>query len=67
MPYLPYLPEMERKPTRFELRLPPELGDEIDQWRREQPDLPPRAEAARRLIEMGLKAVTKSLPNERKA
>jgi len=44
----------ERKPSRFELRLPPELGDEIDQWRRQQPDLPPRAEAARRLIELGL-------------
>ncbi|MCK8786758.1 hypothetical protein M0638_20510 [Roseomonas sp. NAR14] len=47
---------MNRKPTRFELRLPPELGDEIDRWRREQPDLPPRAEAARRLIELGLEA-----------
>ncbi len=47
---------MDRKPTRFELRLPPELGDEIDQWRRQQPDLPSRAEAARRLIEAGLKA-----------
>ncbi len=47
---------MERKPTRFELRLPPELGDEIDEWRRRQPDLPPRAEAARRLIERGLQA-----------
>jgi hypothetical protein len=46
---------MDRKPTRFELRLPPQLGDEIDRWRRDQPDLPPRAEAARRLIEHGLK------------
>lgn len=51
----------ERKPTRFELRLPPELGDEIDGWRRQQPDLPPRAEAARRLIELGLQA-TKAQP-----
>ena len=47
---------MERKPTRFELRLPPELGDHIDEWRRSVPALPPRAEAARRLIEFGLKA-----------
>jgi len=45
-----------RKSTRFELRLPLELGEEIDQWRRGQPDLPPRAEAARRLIEIGLQA-----------
>lgn len=47
---------MERKPSRFELRLPPELGDQIDEWRRLQPDLPARAEAARRLIELGLEA-----------
>lgn len=46
----------ERKPTRFEIRLPPELGDAIDDWRRQQPDLPSRAEAARRLIELGLAA-----------
>lgn len=45
---------MERKPTRFELRLPPEMGDEIDEWRRQQADLPSRAEAARRLILLGL-------------
>ena len=46
----------ERKPTRFELRLPPELGDRIDEWRRGVPALPPRADAARRLIEFGLAA-----------
>jgi hypothetical protein len=55
-PYPPYYFAVERKPTRFELRLPPELSDEIDGWRRTQHDLPPRAEAARRLIELGLKA-----------
>jgi hypothetical protein len=48
---------MKRKPTRFELRLPPELGDEIDDWRRKESDIPPRAEAARRLIEIGLATV----------
>ena len=47
---------MERKPTRFELRLPAELGDEIDDWRRKQEDIPTRAEAARRLIVRGLEA-----------
>jgi hypothetical protein len=45
-----------RKPTRFELRLPPDLGDRIDLWRRDEPGLPNRAEAARRLIELGLEA-----------
>jgi metal-responsive CopG/Arc/MetJ family transcriptional regulator len=29
---------------------------EIDEWRRQQPDLPSRSEAIRRLIEAGLKA-----------
>jgi hypothetical protein len=53
---------MERKPTRFELRLPPELGDAIDEWRRGQSDLPPRAEAARRLIELGLEAAKQQAP-----
>ena len=44
------------KATRFELRLPASLGASIDRWRREQPDIPSRAEAARRLIEIGLEA-----------
>jgi hypothetical protein len=45
---------MERKSIRFEVRLQPDLGDEIDDWRRKQRDIPSRAEAARRLIERGL-------------
>jgi hypothetical protein len=48
---------MKGKPTRFELRLPLDLGDAIDDWRRHQRDLPPRAEAARRLIEQGLQVI----------
>lgn len=55
-PYQTYVKLMERKTTRFELRLPPEMGDEIDAWRRQQDDLPSRAEAARRLIQLGLEA-----------
>jgi hypothetical protein len=41
---------------RFEMRLPLPLADRIDQWRRTQPDIPNRAEAARRLMEIGLAA-----------
>lgn len=48
--------DQDRKPTRFELRLPASMADAIDQWRRVQPDLPSRAEAARRLIEIALEA-----------
>jgi uncharacterized protein len=41
---------------RFEMRLSVELLRRIDEWRRAQSDLPSRAEAIRRLIELGLKA-----------
>jgi len=32
---------------------------EIDDWRRKQVDKPPRSEAIRRLVELGLKAKSK--------
>ena len=32
------------------------MGAEIDAWRRDESDIPPRAEEARRLIELGLAA-----------
>jgi hypothetical protein len=38
------------------VRLQPELATPLDDWRRKQPDLPSRAEAIRRLVEIGLKA-----------
>jgi uncharacterized protein len=47
---------------RFEMRYPAELLAKIDEWRRQQPDLPPRAEAIRRLVEAGLVAKTIDRP-----
>jgi len=47
---------MDPKPIRFELRLQPKLSRQIDEWRRQQPDLPSKSEAARRLIEIGLES-----------
>jgi hypothetical protein len=41
---------------RFEIKLPPSMKEQIDRWRREQPELVNRAEAARLLIEAGLQA-----------
>jgi hypothetical protein len=35
-------------------RVQPELLEQIDKWRREQPDLPTRPEAIRRLVLRGL-------------
>jgi hypothetical protein len=53
-----------RSSRRFELRLPADLCDEIDEWRRNQLDLPNRAEGARRLIELGLYSANKGEPNQ---
>ncbi len=44
------------KTERFEMRAPTDLLRSVDDWRRQQPDLPSRSEAIRRLIEAGLKA-----------
>lgn len=49
----------KRPPVTGELvgvRVQPEMLEKLDNWRREQPDLPGRPEAIRRLIEIGLGA-----------
>jgi hypothetical protein len=38
----------------FQMRVAPEWLAIIDDWRRQQPDIPSRAEAIRRLVEKGL-------------
>ena len=45
---------MPPKTERFEMRLDLEMIERIDRWRREQPDLPGRAEAMRRLVDKAL-------------
>ena len=42
------------KTERFEMRLDPETILKVDEWRRDQSDLPSRAEAIRRLVQQGL-------------
>lgn len=44
----------ELKTDRFILSIEPSLIEALDNWRREQSDLPSRAEAMRRLIRKGL-------------
>ena len=58
--YVTYGQVMNPKTERFELRMAPEELAQVDEWRRKEPDLPPRAEAVRRLIQLGLKARGKS-------
>ena len=50
---------------RYELRLPADFFKPIDDWRRKQEDLPSRAEAIRRLVELGLAAKTGSKTTRR--
>lgn len=42
--------------NRFEMRASDSWLNRVDEWRRIQPDIPSRAEAIRRLVELGLTA-----------
>jgi hypothetical protein len=44
---------------RVEIRLQPAILAAIDEWRRQHPDLPPRADAVVRLTEIGLESAAK--------
>lgn len=43
------------QPEKFQMRVSPEFLKLVDEWRRHQPDIPPRAEAIRRLVERGIR------------
>ena len=51
---------------RVEIKAHPPLLAAIDEWRRHQADLPPRAEAIVRLVEMALEAEAKKAKREAK-
>jgi hypothetical protein len=44
------------------VRLPPNLGADVDRWASAQDDKPTRSEAIRRLVEIGLTVKTKARP-----
>jgi uncharacterized protein YfbU (UPF0304 family) len=50
---------MAGKTERFEMRIDEEMFERVDRWRAEQQDVPTRAEAVRRLMELGLDADVK--------
>ena len=52
MPDAAYPPGM--KTERLEMRIEPEWIAKVDDWRRRQTAIPSRAEAIRRLIQLGL-------------
>jgi hypothetical protein len=45
-----------KKPVRLDIKPSADLRLAIDRWRATQPEIPSRAEAARRLIEIGLRS-----------
>jgi metal-responsive CopG/Arc/MetJ family transcriptional regulator len=46
----------EKHSTRVHIMMSPSELRAVDEWRRQQPDLPSRAEAIRRLIQLGIAA-----------
>lgn len=54
---MPYMGHMVQQLDRsFQMRVSDDWLELIDRWRRTQPEIPSRAEAIRRLVELGLKA-----------
>lgn len=50
------LVESPMRNARFQMKIPEDLLERVDEWGGKQQDVPDRSEAARRLIEAGLKA-----------
>lgn len=60
-----YVQQMSQTSSRFEMRAPNDWLVKVDEWRRQQPDIPSRAEAIRRLVDLALseqEAASKSSP-----
>jgi hypothetical protein len=49
----------EEQSERFQMRVSPSFLRLVDDWRRKEPDVPSRAEAIRRLVELGVQAKRK--------
>ena len=58
---------MEENTERFEMRVPVSFLKTIDDWRRKQRDLPPRAEAICRLVERGIGATSTAHPRSKES
>lgn len=52
--------------TPVQVRLQDSIRDAVDDWRREQPDIPGRPEAIRRLVELALSSVAVPIKVQRK-
>ena len=52
-------PTPEAQTHQLQARVSAEFLRKLDDWRRQQPDLPNRTEAIRRLVDIGVAATTK--------
>jgi len=52
-------PKLDKETKRLNMVAPASWVKRIDDWRRQQPDLPNISEAVRRLVEMGLEGSKK--------
>ncbi|MCK1685626.1 hypothetical protein [Bradyrhizobium sp. 145] len=52
-------PKLETETKRLNMVAPGSWVKKIDEWRRQQPDLPNISEAIRRLVDLGLEASKK--------
>jgi hypothetical protein len=55
---------MSNKRKAIHARVEDLLIERVDNWRRQQPVIPPRSQAIRELIEKGLRQVGKAKPEE---
>jgi hypothetical protein len=63
MRHISHMARAERFPVKLVLGITRETDDALTDWRRQQPDIPSRSEAIRRLIELGLK-IARSIADE---
>jgi hypothetical protein len=52
-------PKLDKEIRRLNMIAPAAWMEKIDEWRRQQPDLPNISEAVRRLVDRGLESDTK--------
>lgn len=60
MPLAHSAPMDEDEVRPYQIRLSTSFWKKVDEWRRQQEEIPPRAEAIRRLVEAGLAAESKT-------
>jgi hypothetical protein len=65
--YPPAMAKDEKMTEPVLVRLKPSMAQLVDAWRRDQVDLPTRAEAIRRLAAMALKDLQEKPPKGRKS